>query len=253
MTQYSAMYSVSRKTQLELVFLDKFLSNVVLFEPFLLSDKIISTDDVLFEEFLLDNILLDTKVFELDPNKNWNILNLFHTFNYFHEYRNELLNIFKFKPHIQDEAKKQINIIKSDDAFPLVSLHVRRGDYLQYSSLNLTISYYIQALNLMSKKLNNKFKLLIFSDDIDWCKNNIKGDNSFYIENNSNYVDMCMMSMCNHHIIANSGFSWWGAYLNPSEDKVVICPNEYIGPSAPDYYFINGNYFPKEWLSISIV
>jgi len=107
--------------------------------------------------------------------------------------------------------------------------------------------------NIFSTLFEN-FKILVFSNDISWCKDNIFGDKIYYSENNSNHVDMCMMTMCDHNIIANSGFSFWGAYLNKNENKIVICPTRYVDDRAPSYYqFINYNWYPKEWISLDII
>jgi hypothetical protein len=159
------------------------------------------------------------------------------------------LDIFKFKSDIVKQAKSNLDIIKDNEQYPIVSLHVRRGDYLQVSSLNLTLDYYSEAISIFLEKFPY-FKLLVFSDDIEWCKEYIVGEHVFYSEHNSNYVDMCMMTMCDHNIIANSTFSWWGAYLNQNVDKIVVCPKNYIGPSDPEAQFINNNYFPKDWISL---
>ena len=120
---------------------------------------------------------------------------------------------------------------------------------MQVSSLNLTLDYYNEAISIFLERYPY-FKVLIFSDDIEWCKQYIVGENVFYSENNSNYVDMCMMTLCDHNIIANSTFSWWGAYLNQNTDKIVVCPQDYIGPSDQANQFMNKNYYPKEWIAL---
>jgi hypothetical protein len=141
--------------------------------------------------------------------------------------------------------------IKNNENYPIISLHVRRGDYLQLSSLNLNLEYYKEALDIFISKYQY-FKLLIFSDDINWCKQVFLADNVFFSENNSNYVDMCMMTLCDDNIIANSSFSWWGAYLNKNPNKIVICPEDYIGNSDIHHQFINKNYYPTNWISLKI-
>lgn len=98
-----------------------------------------------------------------------------------------------------------------------------------------------------------KFKIVVFSDDISWCKDNIISEHIYFSENNSNHVDMCMMTMCDHNIIANSSFSFWGAYLNQHQNKIVICPKMYIGLSDQIHQFINYNWYLKEWISLDII
>lgn len=255
MTQYAGLYSVARQTGAEIVFIDKHMSafrGVKLFEAFDLSDNIIEEDEIRFSEFVLADTIMDERVFRLDTNTNWNFGGWFHTYHYFHQFEHDIQNVFSFKRSIYDVAKQLIDTIRNDEPYPLVSLHVRRGDYIQVSSLNLSLSYYSAALQSLFDLFDQSyFKLIVFSDDIAWCKQNIQGENVIYSESNSNYVDMCMMSLCDHNIIANSSFSWWGAYLNKSPHKIVICPNEYIGPSDLTHQFLNGNYYPPTWKSIT--
>ncbi len=116
-----------------------------------------------------------------------------------------------------------------------VSLHVRRGDYMETPEMygNIcTVEYYNRALKFVKEKLQNPI-FYVFSDDLEWTKNNIKIPNANYIsdilfQDYQNWYDMFLMSCCHHNIIANSSFSWWGAWLNTNEDKVVISPNKWI-------------------------
>ena len=85
------------------------------------------------------------------------------------------------------------------------------------------------------------------SDDINWCKENLKGDNIIFIEDEPDYVDLWLMSLCEHNIITNSSFSWWGSWLNKYQDKIVIAPKVWFGA--------NKNLNPKdiyceEWILI---
>lgn len=105
------------------------------------------------------------------------------------------------------------------------SLHIRRGDYLKLKSHHPTcsLSYCMKAL-----KKTGTGNVIVFSDDIDWCKENMPNRFTF-IENEKDYNEMYMMSFCKNNIIANSSFSWWGAWANRSEDKVVIAPKRWFG------------------------
>lgn len=103
-----------------------------------------------------------------------------------------------------------------------ISLHVRRTDYVtnpNHSSLGL--EYYEEAL----KQFDSKRNVLIFSDDTEWCKNQkiFESDRFYVSEGQTNYADLCLMTLCEDHIIANSSFSWWGAWL--AEDNRVIAPS----------------------------
>jgi hypothetical protein len=127
-----------------------------------------------------------------------------------------------------------------------VSIHVRRGDYLNLSEFHpiQTIEYYEKAYSLINDKNIN---VVVLSNDIQWCKDNFKFDNITYIEGETNIVDMYIMSLCKHNIIANSSFSWWGAWLNNNKNKKVIAPVNWFGPKANIY---TGDIIPKKWIII---
>tara|TARA_B100000131_G_scaffold51593_1_gene46237 strand:- start:1017 stop:1769 length:753 start_codon:yes stop_codon:yes gene_type:complete len=114
---------------------------------------------------------------------------------------------------------------KYDDLQDSVSLHVRRADYLSYPAHPpVDISYCERAMEHIG--LDHTF--YIMSDDIKWCKENLKGDNLIFVEGEEDYIDMWMMSLCAHNIIANSSFSWWGAWLNVNDEKKVVAPKQWF-------------------------
>ena len=130
-------------------------------------------------------------------------------------------------------------------------LHVRRGDYLALQNFHPVQSdeYYKKALELTKPE-----NLLVFSDDIDWVKSNLLLDEASVFINhnkgNESYNDMRLMSLCKHHVIANSSFSWWGAYLNSHTKKIVLYPSVWFGEIVkhdtkdlcpPDWIKINYN------------
>ena len=254
MSQYAGLYATSKKLDNEIVFLKEHLNDfrkVKLFDAFNINDRIINKSDIEYCTYEIKNIAIDKNVFDLDKNVNWNISGWYHLYHYWNEYRDDIKNIFSFKKCIYDTAKSNMDKIRNQENYPVVGIHFRRGDYLQVSSLNLDLDYYNDAISIFLQKFNY-FKLLVFSDDIDWCKNTIIGENVYYSENNTNYVDMCMMTICDHLIIANSSFSWWGAYLNDNENKMIVCPEDYIGSSDIYHQFINKNYYPKDWIALKI-
>ena len=109
----------------------------------------------------------------------------------------------------------------------VVSLHVRRGDYLDKIDRHppTKLSYCKNAIDYFG----SKYDFYVMSDDIDWCKENLKGDNIRFIEGEPDYIDLWLMTLCEHNIITNSSFSWWGSWLNQNKDKTVIAPKKWFG------------------------
>jgi hypothetical protein len=115
-----------------------------------------------------------------------------------------------------------------------VSLHVRIGDYstAAYNSFfgGLTSAYYQQAIQFIKQRISSAV-FFVFSDDIEWCKKNLQLENVNYVDHNrgdNSYNDLVLMSHCKHNIMANSSFSWWGAWLNQNPSKVVVAPREWF-------------------------
>lgn len=113
-----------------------------------------------------------------------------------------------------------------------VSLHIRRGDYLQEPLFKDICSeeYYEKSIQYMLETQQSPL-FIVFSNDIAWCKSRFKDLNAIFVEHNTgsnSFRDLQLMSLCKHHIIANSSFSWWGAWLNDNPDKVVISPRKWI-------------------------
>ena len=112
------------------------------------------------------------------------------------------------------------------------SIHIRRTDYLKFPEYHPFpgMPYYLSAITDMERYGIRKF--LIFSDDIQWCMSTFGSHEKFvYIQNQTNVQDMCLMSKCHSNIIANSSFSWWGAWLNKNENRRIIAPAKWFGPA----------------------
>ena len=134
-----------------------------------------------------------------------------------------------------------------------VSLHIRRGDYLTAENSvfqNIcTPTYYKNAVSYMNSSVANPY-YFIFSNDIEWCKNNLNLDNMIFVDWNigvDSYKDMQLMSLCKHNIIANSSFSWWGAWLNNNPNKVVCAPKRWYNNEDTVY-----GECPDSWVRIEI-
>ncbi|GHT75423.1 alpha-1,2-fucosyltransferase [Bacteroidia bacterium] len=164
------------------------------------------------------------------------------TEKYFLPVENKIRKIFQFNTSLNDLNKEILEKIQLTDS---VSIHVRRGDYLEFSCA-LDKNYYYQALNYLESKIKSA-TFFIFSDDILWCKEHLNFQNSYYIDWNSgaeSYIDMQLMSSCKHNVIANSSFSWWGAWLNKNPDKIVIAPQKWFNAMGePDI-------IPESWIKI---
>jgi len=152
----------------------------------------------------------------------------FQSEKYFKSHESEIREMFKADSKTEEHLQKKYGEILSSGN--TVSLHVRRGDYVGKEEFHPLVkkSYYDQAV---TKYIGSTF--LVFSDDISWCRENlIKGPNYVFIEGNKDYEDLYLMSKCEHNIIANSSFSWWGAWLNENENKTVVAPGNWFGPSS---------------------
>jgi hypothetical protein len=163
---------------------------------------------------------------------------------YFDKVSIELRKAFTFKKEIITSSTTLKNQLKPVS----VSLHVRRGDYVTLASANqfhglCSVDYYVNAVNFLKAQLQTELVIYVFSDDVPWCKTNIPIQNCHFLETTSAAQDLYLMSQCQHHIIANSSFSWWAAWLNANPSKHVV---------APKYWF-NGvesktlGIIPKTW------
>lgn len=153
---------------------------------------------------------------------------------YFKEMRKSILDSYSFKV----DDRENISMLEKIQSSESVSIHVRRGDFLSISDFSniATIDYYNEALGVMRDKLKNP-QFYIFSDDIEWVKENLNIDNCVFINFNrgeNSYKDMFLMSKCKHNIIANSTFSWWGAWLNSNPEKIVIRPHKWLHSAKAD-------------------
>jgi hypothetical protein len=175
------------------------------------------------------DLKFDPKTFNLP--ENCDLVGYFQTEKYFLHIRETLLDIFQFKWEFEKIAVDYWvgKIVPFLDGSSSVSIHVRRGDYTLYPDHHPPCSkeYYDSAISLFGEDC----KFLVFSDDIEWCRENFPGDRFHCVDTGSPYVDLKIMTMCKHHINANSSFSWWGAWLNPKEGKRVICPSRWFGPA----------------------
>lgn len=158
-------------------------------------------------------------------------------------------SIFLFKEEKLSEKTKELQ--QSIESSNSIALHIRRGDYLLPQNEWLfggicTINYYEKAIQYMCAHVQNPV-FYVFSDDIPWVQENLAFPNAAYVTHNKgkdSWQDMYLMTKCKHHIIANSTFSWWGAYLGTNKEKIVVCPPKLTNRGD------SPNLFPDEWIKI---
>lgn len=181
----------------------------------------------------------DENLFNMCPDEI-SLAGFFQSEKYFKHIEDEIREDFTFKNHILDPCEAMINSI--GDA---IGLHIRRTDYLQNPNHDvLGLDYYQKAL----QKFDEDIPVVIFSDSVEWCKEQeIFSSDRFTISESDNpYIDMCLMSLCKYHIIANSSFSWWAAWL--SNSKKVIAPSYWFGEGNSDKNL--KDLIPERWTKI---
>lgn len=169
--------------------------------------------------------------------------------HYFQNVKSKVRQTYIFNEKlISQKTKNVLNLINNSES---VSIHIRRGDYLNSSYIDgfsniCSLEYYERAISLIKEKINN-LRFFVFSDDQDWVRKNLLIENAEYITHNvekDSWQDMYLMSKCKHNIIANSSFSWWGAWLNENKEKIVIAPKLWWS------FFEKDDVVPEPWLRI---
>ena len=169
---------------------------------------------------------------------------------FFQEHKSRIAADFSFASPPTEENHIWANHINGT---PSVSVHLRRGDYVNNPAVAkihgyLGAEYYQRAISLI-RKHEKDMQLFVFSDDVAWTKQHMKFEvPTHYVHHNAliPHEDMRLMSLCRHNIIANSSFSWWGAYLNKNPNKIVVAPRRWFKDSQKDTQRI----IPNAWLTI---
>ena len=178
---------------------------------------------------------------KLDVGYQPEILNFENTYlsgywqceKYFMDFRQDVLDLFQFQDQQINLASRSLQEqMRREQA---VAVHVRRGDYLlpensrKYGNI-CTLQYYKNAMQYVKKRVPDA-RFYFFSNDPGWVRENLANGDSVIVDCNQgkeNYLDMYLMSQCSHNIIANSSFSWWGAWLNQNPDKIVMSPQRWF-------------------------
>ena len=178
-----------------------------------------------------DSYIYDEKVFT--DNKYRYYEGYWMSARFLFPYRNKIKETYKFDSFTSSQNKEYELLLLKDNS---VTIHVRRGDYLNCTNMTniCNLDYYRKAITKVKEQISNPI-FFIFSNDIEWCKENLKQDlhNNivYFVTNNKgceSYRDMQLMSLARCNILANSSFSWWGAFLNDRNDQIVFVPNKWI-------------------------
>ncbi|MBW7675616.1 alpha-1,2-fucosyltransferase [Chryseobacterium chendengshani] len=212
-------------------------------DAFILKNKVFS----IYQE---KDLRFDKTLFKTNK-KNIYLKGYFQSEKYFLRFEDEIRRDFEIITALKKETRDMLKIIEAGDS---VSLHIRRGDYISNANANAVhgtcnLDYYHRAITIIQEKIKDP-AFFIFSDDIDWAKENLKIDNTIYFvdfnDSSTNYEDIKLMSACKHNIIANSSFSWWGAWLNSSKNKIVIAPSKWFNTDKLN----SEDIIPESWMKI---
>ena len=165
---------------------------------------------------------------------------------YFAEIAEQLRSDLRFTTPLDDANAKMAAQIASADT--PVALHVRRGDYVASGSYAAcSPAYYRAAADLLAETLGSDLTCFVISNDPGWARENLNlGQETVFVDLNdekTGHFDLHLMSLCAHNVIANSTFSWWGAWLNDNPDKQIIAPKQWFAPGKPG----NQDICPLNW------
>jgi hypothetical protein len=198
----------------------------------------------------IKNKLFPNNPYTFDPKvfSSNNLEGAFQNETYFIDIRDQILKEFTLKK----ESEKFIETKKYIKSIPSVSIHVRRGDYVSNPHAHMyhgvqSSEYYKKAYDQIVETVGLNFTLFIFTDDVEWAQKNITFHTNTYIISTHGFSpteELLLMSYCSHNIIANSSFSWWGAWLNQNPQKIVIAPQQWTAKN------IQSDIIPKSWKKI---
>jgi hypothetical protein len=182
---------------------------------------------------IMPHILVESAWDKADASESppWLVGGYWQSYKWFQASKQQIIDTFKF-PHLGEKVR-EVEVDRKDEALPKVAIHVRRGDYISDPHTNAIhavcdLTYFHKAMDVMQQRLGT-CAFYVFSDEPEWARENLRTNNSeiFFpatVANCPAWVDMARMAECEHFIISNSSYSWWGAYLGKAENKTVIAP-----------------------------
>lgn len=249
MFQYAALIGIKYKKNFECVVEKDQFNNSILENTFYLKEiPKVSYKPQLKNIYKESSFQFENGFFQMEDNTF--IEGYFQNEKYFDHCKDAVKKEFEFKNEIKQKAKNIIQNLKQT-----VSVHVRRKDYITLSEIHppCSLNYYEEAFQHFLKLDEPIF--VVCSDDIEWCKKNFntkKYNISFVDSNSVNELDMCIMSLCNHNIIANSTYSWWGAWLGETIQKTIVAPKRWFGvcEHTKRFNMLPAQIVPDRWIQL---
>lgn len=198
--------------------------------------------DIFYSKLNLGDVSIENKYNEPQFNynkipysENIHLYGYFQSEKYFKHNRYQIIKTFE-----NTALKRYLNIMYAEKLINSVAIHIRRGDYMNIQNIHpiQSIEYYKYCIEQLESKASID-NILVFSDDIEWCKANFDDERITFISGFLDYQDLVLMSMTEHNIIANSSFSWWGAWLNTNPNQIVYAPKMWFGQD-----------FKQEWYDV---
>jgi len=197
------------------------------------------------------------RYFHYDPNifrceKTVHLIGYWQSFRYFEDIEGAIRNEFQISTDISPSTRSCLDEICGLNS---ISVHARRGDYVSNASYRkihsaLPVAYYESAVQKIAQVVKDP-SFFVFSDDIAWAKDNLNfGYPTRFVEHNNelnDHEDLLLMMSCKNHVIANSTFSWWGAWLASNQNKVVVAPRTWFGTTERN----PKDLLPKDWMLVS--
>ena len=182
---------------------------------------------------------------------HFNLTGFFQSERYFSHCKEKIKEQFKFKDTLISQVR---NYYDEQEVFtkPTIAISIRRGDYVNNKNyLQLPVTYFLSCLFAFTEENLSRleeYNIIIFSDDIDYCKLHFGGlPNIYFSEGNSPIEDLCLMSQCDHFIISNSTFSWWGAWLGEKEHSIIFRPDGLFDGDLKQKN-LEIDFYPSRWI-----
>lgn len=189
-----------------------------------------------------------------DRYQDYDLHGYFQSEKYFENCKDQIKRIFTFQGWFKEDVLIKISNAKNLITLqPLIAISVRRGDYVNNSNyVQIGLDYYSRALELMPKDA----QVIVFSDDLNWCKDHMHTliqshtDSIIYTDGLSEIESLCLLSMCDHFIIPNSTFAWWGAWLGEKEHTITVAPTGWFGEGMK--HKNDKDIIPERWKKLPV-